>query len=362
MDLAFRATLALAALLAGCAAPAARAPASSAAPAGAASARPAPPPTSPPRPFARDFVRVHLPGDDSRILSISGRDRSDVWLLDEGGTVFEVDGARRVHKFDPARCMTTNVFVWVEISAARGGVRLLGEYQDPNGRLVSATLDPVTGASSQCGPYADYSPLDCRWHHAWGTSFQDGRACALRDARLPDYDPFVPVADRVKIEIMAVSMRGADDGWLATEIGEGAARRLELHRYNGVTWVRVAVVDPGLDYADLWADDAGRAWILVKRSGAEGPATVLLRLDGRALSAVPVPASFAATWIQAAGPEAVWFGGWGTNLFEWDGSGLRQGETPFAPTASWAGPGSELWIVGAKKDELAHTTSSQGAP
>jgi hypothetical protein len=246
------------------------------------------------------------------------------------------------------------MFQWIGVSVG-DEMTLLGQYQDPNGRLLAASFDPVKGVVGPCGASSQFTGLDCPWHHAWGAPPGDGRLCTLGSVDLPDFDPFVPVDARVKLEIARASVQG-DDGWFVANLGEGASQHSEVHRYNGVTWVRVGVIEKGLVFAASSLDKAGRGWILVKPAGSEGPATGLLRLDGRSLSTVPVPPSFEAEQVLSAGPDTVWFLGAARKVFEWDGKALRQGEAPFEPTDVWASSSGDLWLLGDKENEIVHTS------
>lgn len=363
MRLAPRLVTALSPLVFGCGTPPAMAPSPVVPFAGAqvtpVSASAAPADSPPPPSLDRDFVHVVLPPSVWPLLSISGRGPSDVWILGAGNALLHLDGDRVVKTYTAEPCFQVAMFEWVAVSAG-DELRLLGQYQDPGGRLLSAVFDPVKGVVGACGASSGFLGLDCPWHHAWGAPAGDGRLCTLGDVKMPDYDPFVPRDARVKLQIDSASAR-ADDGWFVVRLGEEADERTEIHRYNGVTWVRVGALEKGLVLVATSFDKAGRGWILARRieDDEAGPATALVRLDGRSLTRVSVPPSFEAGQVLASGSETVWFIGAERKLFEWDGETLREGESPFVPIDSWVSPRGDLWLLGEKPNELVHTTGQQ---
>lgn len=309
-------------------------------------------------PWARELVPVPLPADVGAIISISGRDR-EVWLLDDGGALVRLEGGRVAARYRPKKCFETNVFEWYGVRADRDGLRLLAQYQDVNGRLTSAPYDPIKDQVGSCTSTEGSDDFDCPWFHHWGgPEVLDGRRCSLGKIKLPDYDPFIADEEkRVQYQLMphAVKVRGKRDGWLVADVGAGDAQHVEVHRYNGVSWVRLAVLPAPSSYGDMWADDAGHAWLLARPAGVR-------RFAGRTMSAVPLPEGFAAERLAASGPDRAWFFGVEKKIFESDGNAMRAGEAPFVPARAWADPTGELWLAGEKKGELVRTSARAVSP
>ena len=179
---------------------------------------------------------------------------------------------------------------------------------------------------------------------------QDG-PCALGTAWAPSFNE--PSGDAIDMGIhhIAAWMHGLDDGWLLTWGEDG---RKWLHRYNGVTWAPVATIEKELSVIDLWVDEERRPWLTVRRGRQwDGPANMVLRFDGKALQALPVPASFTTGLVRGTSSRDVWFVGAGRKVYQWDGERLRQGEAPFDASDAWSSPGGEVWMVGER--QVAHT-------
>ena len=175
--------------------------------------------------------------------------------------------------------------MWHGVAASRDGLVLHANYQDSNGRLLSAPFDPARDKVGDCKSTTGSEEFDCPWFHAWGgPEVLDARQCVLGRIKLPEYDPFVLDPEKkvqYQLRPHAVLMRGKRDGWLVAEVGAKEAQHVEVHRYDGVSWGRVATLAAPSAYASMWADDAGHAWLLTTP-----PA--LARFDGRAMTKVAI--------------------------------------------------------------------------
>jgi hypothetical protein len=338
--------------------PAAAPPAPPAHPPASPESAPAAAPAAPALPWARDFVKVALPADVGAIQSISGRDR-EAWLLDEDGVLLRLEGGRVAGRYQPRKCFDSVSFQWVGVRAERDGLRLAGSVQAPGANQISATYDPIKNVVGECRATEGPDAFDCPWFHVWGAGgVLDGRQCSLGKIKLPDYDPFIADPEkRVQLQLFGwgVQMRGKRDGWMVADVGAGGAERVEVHRYDGVTWTRIAVLPAPSAFDDLWSDDAGHAWLLARPAGVR-------RFAGRTMSAVPLAEGFAAERLAASGPDRAWFFGVEKKIFESDGASMRAGEAPFVPTRAWAEPGGELWLAGEKKGELVRTSAQAVSP
>jgi hypothetical protein len=159
-------------------------------------------------------------------------------------------------------------------------------------------------------------------------------------------------------------MRGAADGWMVHEGGDGNPW---LFRFNGVAWARRLPLPLGLNIVDLWADDEGQAWLALRRGGKDGdPADILARTDGQAYTALAVPKSFAIQTIRGSGAKDIWFLGDNRKVYQFDGKQLRQGAAPFPVADAWGSPDGDVWFAGGseavddkpRKPMLAHLSAA----
>lgn len=385
--------------LASCAAPAAppALPAAPPAPATApladspsppSTAKPAAPPSAPPTPalalppplteallpLTRTFAPVPLPGVRGHITSISGRGPEDVWLLSseeyndnksgfapKKGKVVHHDG-RRVIKEYKHPCWGAQ---FSSIEVARDGIILAGSNPFIRAPPVETALLSGKGSREwECWnafTTSHAAPGDAAWTLNCGS--QDGRLCYFqaaggRRAAIPaTHASFGEMGETAPHTITAWEIRGDDDGWMVAGDDTG---RPWLLRYNGVTWVPKAALD-GLEIARLWVSSDNQVWLLAPR---ENQPSVVLRFDGRALHAVPVPESFKVDGMLGVGRE-MWFYGRGRKVYQHDGQRLRQGEASFEVSSAWAASNGQVWIAGGTgnpDDESGKPMAARTAP
>jgi hypothetical protein len=324
--------------------------------------------------LTRPIVSVTVPGVEGPITSVHGRSSHDIWFLAGGddfpGSLvhYEPPRARVVAHWTyedylkpaPVRPVV-NKFMSVFSYGPHTPI-FLGVYVDAEevhllGSVVAWARGPglLRGALSKDGTWrwessfwrgATFSSGDLLWKLDCDMEWRD---CSFETSGalhvpLPSHDgSFGEQGARTPLAFGAMWMRGLDDGWMTITDDDGRPRLL---RYNGVTWAPLAALDAELAVVSLWADAAGHAWIAARRGGKdEDPANVLLRFDGSALHALPVPASFAAFTVRGTGERDVWFVGAGRKVYQWDGQTLRQGEAPFGVGDAWASPDGEVWLA-----------------
>jgi hypothetical protein len=304
---------------------------------------------------------VTLPGVVGELVGVHGRGPRDIWFLTNEliplphyrsklGVAVHYDGKRVVKKHVPS-CWSGH---FSTIVTDRDRVLLQG--MDPYVRGV-AQMTASLSRDGKWGCEHAYSTLHVSpGEPAWtlACSSIDRADCFLtradgRAAPLPTvHASFGSGGQATTLSAGSLWMRGLDDGWMTSPAGDGSEWLL---RYNGVTWAPQAALGEGAEVLDMWVDEEGHVWLLVK-GGKEDPGTKALRFDGRALHALPVPAHFAASRVTGTGPRDVWFVGAGLEVYQWDGERLRQGEAPFKVGDAWSAPGGELWIVGNSSGEI----------
>lgn len=333
-----------------------------AAPPAAASAAPAarvpaaPSQAEPLPPLTRPFVTVTLPGVSGALVGVHGRGPRDIWFLtdeefDDGhyhisqGGLVHHDGNRVIKQHRPD-CMGAQ---YSGILTDRDSVLLTGMNAYTRG-VSQMTVSLTRKGQWVCGwgySTTHVSPGELAWTAMCGS--RGGSDCFLtradgRAAPLPSHAFAADTEEAAPLGIGVLWMRGLDDGWM-TSLGKEAW----LFRYNGVTWAPQAALGNGVEALDMWVDEEeGYVWLLAHRASAEQKGEdMVLRFDGRALHALPLPPGFAASRVIGTGPRDVWFVGEGRAVYQWDGERLRQGQAPFAVSDAWAARGGEVWIVGA---------------
>lgn len=350
-----------------------------AAPVASPTSLPTPPPLAEPLPaLTRSFVSVTLPGIQRTINAISGRGPDDIWFLTReeivdfartvGGEIFQYDGKRvKAHGHPCAASIFGDLVVGKDAVVAMGYLPWSrGVYP-----YFRASLDR-NGTWNCDEDHGGYPTGLTRsdGEHVWELGcFGDN--CRLEASggpavSVPSYHvTFAGRGESQPPPISALWMQGLDDGWMVHEDDD---RRRRLVRYNGVTWVPVAVLDADLFAVDMWADEDDHVWLTARRGGDDSdPANTLLRFDGQKLSIVAVPPKFTTRKVRGTGARDVWFTGDGKKLYQWDGEQLRAGEAPFAVDELWAAPGGEVWFSGPEPSEggpppgvVAHTVPLPG--
>lgn len=349
------------------------------APPPAEAAPPAPPPDVPapagraaPAPIeetlpslTRGFTAVRVQGVKEPFISIGGRGRELLFLTEEGfggrspgrggyGVVYRSDGARVLERLVPC-----GDYGYYGVTASADEILLDGHnlwFRGVPGRLWASRLG-TRRAGWDCSREFSGGFAVPSGGRVWRYECLFAEGCAVRARGLPD----VPVPRPDGGAVAVLWMRGADDGWMVYPEGDG---RSALLRYNGVTWAKRASLDD-LEAWDLWVDADDHPWILARRGKPQEhyrtAAGAVLRFDGQALVELAVPRGFAATMLRATGPDDLWFLGAERAAYQWDGQRLRRGMTPFVPTAAWAQPGGEVWIIGDKTPgTAAHTLPAPG--
>ena len=365
------------------AAPAASAEESSAAapaapPPAAPAARPSPPSAAAPLeeplpPLNRAFIPVPMPGVGP-LVAVHGRSPQDVWFVasteNEGGEwsplprpsgkVIHHDGKRIIGQYTPD-C----AYHFSGIVVGKDEVLVMGSNMFYRGVAPGLRASLSRQGKWSCGSEGGYSggrtvaTDDSIWTLNCTGMMSD---CTLETwrgqrASLPSFDASL---GGTEVTISALSMQGPDAGWLTSSDEDGRAR---LFRYNGVTWVPQAMLDAGLTVVDLWVDEEEHAWIVARRGGKdEDPGDRVLRFDGRALHALPLPASFAAHWVRGTGPRDVWFVGASSRVYQWDGQRLRQGAAPVEVADVWSSRGGEVWVVGPNEAKPGEGMAPRTAP
>ena len=333
-------------------------------------------PAEPLPPLTRPVVAVPLPGVDFPLFAVQGRSPRDLWFLadneDTGGCLVHLEPprttivARWLHDGDGYKPSSerragdasfASVFSYGPNLAFFSGIALDRDFVYLMGSVVAWSRGPglLRGSLSGDGEWRQDSSyrqglMVSSGEHLWALEcgFDIGE-CSFGipggpRVRLPSRDATPGwQGERLPREIGALWMRTPDDGWVVLADADDPA---VLSRYNGVTWAPVAQLDPELTVTGLWADEAGKAWLVAQRAGTGDPRTVVLRFDGRALQRLPLPPSFAATLVRGSGPREAWFVGGGSKVYQWDGEKLHQGEAPFDVGDAWAAPDGEVWLVG----------------
>jgi len=307
----------------------------------------------------------------AEIISIHGRNPHDIWFLTEDQTVLHDDGKRIVDRYvepcgwgnygDTEGGVSTR---FAQILVDKEKVHVLGESRDPYTRVggdLTATLSKNNKKWS-CKEQGITPALAASFgDHTWKLAHNmASAACRLRAldgpcASPPSWAPSYaePSGDAVDmgIDSIALWMFGVDDGFIVTFDDEG---RLWIHRYNGVAWSPVAALDKEIRIMNLWADDERHLWLTARRGGHWGdPATMILHFDGKALRALPVPASFKTRFVHGTSARDVWFFGAAGKVYQWDGETLRQGAVSSDASDGWSSLGGEVWLV--SKDGVWHT-------
>lgn len=307
--------------------------------------------TEPLPPLERRFATVTLPGVKAGLVSVDGRGDRDIWFLAneerpsrsskytiEVGVVVHYDG-RRVDRRLVPDCYGAQ---FGAVHASGHGVVVTGMNPFVRAPMWEiAQLAEGKGKAWTCtNAYSDVraAPGGDLWALSCGS--MDGRRCGFR-AEGGRRAPF-PVHHRgfgadgadTPLRPEFWEMRGPADGWMILADEDG---QLGLHRYNGVAWALVAPLE-GITPTAFWVDEESRAFI-----AASG---VLLRSDGRAFTAIPVPAGFEPSLMVGRSARDLWFFGKGQVVYHWDGHRFQQGESPFLVGGAWAAPGGEVWIVG----------------
>lgn len=312
-------------------------------------------------PLSRPVVPVTFTGVKGPVVALHGRNPRDVWVLYEDELV-RTDGKKVLKRFKkPCKLGAKREYgtygtVFTTLLVERDTVMLVGDSLDPNSRLGSdytAILDArgrwrCDTEKEDITPVYAVSDGDRAWKLAHNMS---NAPCRLKSrggvcAPVPVFAAWYvdPPRDSIDMGVhsRAVWMRGTDDGWLVTADEEW---RDWLLRYNGVAWTRVANLGEHSSVSDLWADDAGHAWLM----GLGG----IVRFDGKEMRRIPVPAGFEARFVRGTSARDVWFAGAGKKVYQWDGEKLRRGDIPFDVENVWSSPGGEVWFAGGSM--IAHT-------
>ena len=311
-------------------------------------------------PLTRPFVTVQLAGVDAELVSVGGRGPRDLWFLtpEEGGEKFHPTIGQVIHhdgKRLLERIVPCPAYAYGRLFVARDEVLVEGANMYFRG-VAGHVWASVGGGGKDCNgiEFSSGLAVAASGGRAWRLACDyGGGRCSLQasgapEAALPRVYPSLGAAEEELGGVEALWMRADDDGWMAHRDEDGRALLL---RYNGVTWTPRAVLDDGLEVANLWVDEDGLVWLAARPSGGawNAPATAVLRFDGRALAEVAVPPAFAARFVRATGARDVWFLGAGVDVYQWDGQRMRQGKAPFVAADAWAAPGGEVWIVEGEK-------------
>lgn len=278
------------------------------------------------------------------IVSVGGRGPRDVWLFARAEVLLHHDGTRVLRRWDRP-CKSKEPLAiplrFDEMVVLDGKVHLSGWTQGMRDSVnAEATLENGRFSCSRDWYWparftAAAGPIGWEIYCARGAWSCTQVSIAGPPAPLP-----VQIEDRWTVPLGGLWVEPTGEAWLA---GESSG----LFFYNGVAWKRIAMPPTGA-VVDLWVDEHHHAWMITRPE--KGPASVL-RWDGSAFHALPVPADLDAVKVRGTSARDVWFIG-PRFVHEWDGERLHRGPAPLTASAAWSSPGGEIWIagVGAKKD------------
>ncbi len=297
--------------------------------------------------------KVPVGSKPAKIIAIDGRNSKDIWMLTNTAVVLQYDG--KEIKFRQAKpCKwgindSENHGVgnhFYNLVVDENEVHVIGEARGMNTRIgqeLRATLS--RDGKWKCKerslvPDQLHGSGPLTWHAAYN---MDGDACRIGSSAGhctsgPRFAPshVDPSRDAIDMGIhnLAMWMHGPDDGWVVT-LNE---RFLPvLYRFNGITWVKQADIDEDERVRSMWADENHQVWITATTgTNWDSPSNVLLRFDGKTMTHVQVPSSFATRRVRGHSSKDVWFSGAGDTVYQWDGGRLRQGTVP--------GEVSDMWV------------------
>jgi hypothetical protein len=294
----------------------------------------------------------------AKIIAIDGRNSKDIWMLTDNGVVLQDDG--KDIKFRQAKPCG-----WGEYSREFNGVgtalfnivvdenevHVVGQSRSPTmryGREIRATLarnGKWTCSEKSLVPDHMHSAGALTWRAAYA---MEGDACRIGSlaghcTSGPRFAPthIDPPRDSVDmgIENIAMWMHGPDDGWVVTLNEEFHGN---LYRFNGVTWTKQTNIDEeDVRVNSIWGDEQHHLWM----TAGDRSSTVIFRYDGKNLTSIPTPASFAASMMRGHSSRDIWFSGAGGAIYQWDGSRLRQGKLPDEVSAMWVSSDDVAYFV-----------------
>jgi hypothetical protein len=170
--------------------------------------------------------------------------------------------------------------------------------------------------------------------------------------------------------LVSVAAASARDAWAVGYSDAGGAYRSLVEHWNGNRWTVVRLPHlggPGNGLNAVAAAASGVAWAVGGSTRARGPSQPLvLRLDGRNWSSVPVPASLHSATLNgvaAWGRGVVWAvgatrSGGGDRVFSLQADGRSWHVVPVDPPAAlsvdlnalWAAAPDDAWAVGSSFD------------
>lgn len=283
----------------------------------------------------------------ANIIAIDGRTAKDIWMLTDTGVVLQDDGKKIV--FRQAKPCGWGEYnresngigtrLW-GIAVDRDNVHVFGEYRDMNTRIGGerraslARNGKWTCTQRSLVPSHVHASGALTWRAAYN---MDDDACRIGSSAGhctsgPRFAPthVDPSRDSIDMGILNVAlwMHGPDDGWVVTK---DELFQPVLYRYNGVTWAKVMKFDQGTTVGNMWADDQHHLWM----TAGDSRNSMILRHDGKALTQLPTPGSFAAHLVHGSSSRDVWFSGGRDTIYQWDGTRLRQGKTPAEVQQMW---------------------------
>lgn len=346
---------------------AAKAPSPPAAPKDTKPERPKAPPIPLPPPITealpkltRPFSLVTLKGVDAQLVSVSGRSERDVWFLSDEehqmgyqkrdplgagqkGVLVHFDGKRvdKQIKHDCWRAQFSHVLV--------SGDGVILEGNNPFVRLVPMQETALyTGKGKKTFECWNASsevragPSRSAWALQWlGPTLQGVSLGVAGGPKVPlprFHSAAVDSDEGMRAAPAAWRMVGPDDGfmvWLDED------ERQRLLRFNGVTWVTKAHLGD-LEVTSMWVESDGQVWLTASLDKADD---VILRFDGQALHALPVPPAFKATHVVGGAGKELWFYGFADTVYQYDGARLHVGKAPFPVAEAWVAPNGEVWAV-----------------
>ncbi len=298
----------------------------------------------------------------AKIIAIDGRNSKDIWMLTNTAVVLQDDGKEiKFRQAKPCNWGTNdsdNYGVGTQffnIVVDENEVHVIGQSRGINTRVgqeLRATL-------SRDGKWKckERSLIPDHIHGSgpltWNAAYNwDGDACRIGSSAGhcttgPKFAPthVDPSRDAIDMGIhnKAFWMHGPDDGWVVT-LDERFSP--VLYRFNGITWVKQAEIDESEHVRSMWADEHHQVWITAT-TGQEwnSPSNILMRFDGKTLTHVNTPSSFATRRVLGHSSKDVWFGGHGDTIYQWDGGRLRQGNVPGEVTDMWVSSDDVAFFV-----------------